>query len=408
MNARLLTVLAAWCVIAHMLPDSHAQARRLIEVRSVVELYAAVENDANRDATLSLSAGTYHISRPLRLLSGMELVGVNRYQDVDRDGVWDRLQGGSWVVDAETVLDAQAMTAEMPIVRDCNADGVSTDNPEPAIVAGHGSRVRGVTIKPPPDGTGIGAAGDLSGDVAVTIEDIVIEGGRRGAVLVNRGCASRRSRLTLALDRTIITGSRVGLTLANFSTDREGIIEGPAIIATIRRNLLTGNETGSEITGGMQGTDGATVEITSAGNRFEHNTAGGMLIRAGASQRTSPGASANGNAVRFSSTNDFFESNGPSAITLIASDRQDTAGENHGNSLIAHITDADIRGASPGVVAIGGRDRGTDANAKSGTGNVVTLSVRAANRPPVSTQTDNDRPARSFPIVPANRVELIP
>jgi hypothetical protein len=407
MNARLLTGLAAWCVIAHTLSDSHAQSRRVIDVKGVAELYAAVEDDANRDATLSLSAGTFHISRPLRLRSGMDLVGANRYQDADGDGVWDRLPGGGWVIDGETILDARAMAAETPIVRDCNADGVDTDNPEPAIVVGRGNRVRGVTIKSP-DGAGIGTASDLSGEATATIEDIVIEGGRRGAVLVNRGCASRRSRLTLALDRTIITGSRVGLTLANFATDRQGVLEGPAIVATIRRNRFTANETGLEVTAGMQGTDGATVEITSIENRFEYDTVGAMLIRAGASQRTSPEASANGNTVRLSSTNDFFESNGPSAITLIASDRQDRAGENHGNRLVAHITDADIKGASPGVVALGGRDRGTDTNAKSGTGNVVTLSVRAVNRPPVSIHTADDDPARSFPIVPANRAELVP
>ena len=411
MNPRWLTVVIVWCVIAPTRLESDGQAQRVIEVTTVAQLYAAVENDANRNATLMVRAGTYLISRPLRLRPGMGLVGANAYEDVDRDGIWDRRPGGGWVVSGETILDARAMMVDSPVTRDCNAGGITTRNPEAAVLIGDGTHVRGVTIRAPPDGVGIGEASDARVAPTAEIEDSVIEGGRRGAVMGNRGCAARGFRSTLGFARNIVVGSGVGLTLANFVTDHDGVVAGPTIVATLRRNRFAGNDTGLAIQGGLQGTDGGIVEVISIENRFENNAAGGIAIRAGASQPTSPGASANGNAVRFFSTDDAFQANGAPAVLLVASDRLAmdgaTGGENHGNRLVAHIVNARIEGASPGVLAIGGRYRGTDANEKSGTGNIVTVLVRAVTRPPVSMQIQADSPARGFSIDPPNRVDVI-
>jgi hypothetical protein len=302
------------------------------------------------------------------------------------------------------------MPVQRPTARDCNQGGVSTDNPEAAVVVGQRNRVRGVTIKSPPEGAGIGEAGEPRAETTVEIEDSVIDGGRRAAVLGNRGCAGRRFRSTLVFNRNVITGSQVGLTLDNFVTDRDGLVEGPSIVATLSRNRFTGNATGLAINGGMQGTDGGRVEVTSLANRFERNSAGGVAIRAGASQATVPAASANGNTVRFVSTNDVLQANGEPALLLIASDRQAigeiAGGENHGNRLEARLTNVTIDGPSPGVHAIGGRYRGADGTAGSGTGNIVSLFVSTGSRPPLSIQADNDLPAPTVRIDPPNRVEV--
>jgi hypothetical protein len=408
-NFRFAGALAAWCVVTAP-SDFEAQTRRIIPIATTAELYAAAESDANRDATLMLRAGTYILSRPLRLRPGMEIAGENRYQDTDRDGVWDALPDGAWVLERETILDARAMPVERPIARDCNPGGVSTGNPEPAVVVGQRNRVRGLTIKSPPEGAGIGEAGEPRAEATVQIEDVVVDGGRRAAVIGNRGCGARRFRSTLAFNRNVITGSQVGLTLANLVTDRDGLVEGPSTVATLRRNRFTRNATGLAINGGMQGTDGGRIDVTSLQNRFEHNSAGAVAIRSGASQPSTPPASANGNTVRFFSTNDVLQANGAPALLFVASDRlamgETTGGENHGNRLEAHLINPSIDGPSPGVHAIGGRYRGADATARSGTGNVVRLFVSRVSALPLSIQSDDDLPARTARIDPPNRVEI--
>ena len=409
--ARLVATLAAVYSLLYLAPGNHPPDSRVIDVGTVAELYAAAESEANRHVTVRIRPGTYVLTRPLRLQQGMHLSGRNRYQDVDRDGVWDQLPGGGWVVRDETTLDARKMTPVRALTHDCNAGGITFENQEPAIVLGSGTRVSGITVRAPGDGAGIGEGINPSVAPTAVVEDSVIEGGRRAVALGNVGCTARRFKSTLTFEQNIVVGSRTGLTLANFVSDRDGIVEGPTIVATIRRNRFEDNETGLSIQGGLQGTDGGIVEVISVENRFEHNAGGGIVIRAGTSQPAAPGASANGNRVRFFSTSDTIQSSGTAAMTIIGSDRLETngttGGENDANQVEAHIVNANVVGSSVGILAVGGRYRGADPAAKAGSANVVTLVLRAAGRPPVSIQTADDSPTPAVRINPANRVVII-
>ena len=111
------------------------------------------------------------------------------------------------------------------------------------------------------------------------------------------------------------------------------------------------------------------------------------------------------NSIHFSSTGDRFVDNGAPAVTLTASDRlvngTMSGGENHDNRVEAEFVNVRIEGAAPGLLAIGGRYRGT--GAKSGTGNVVTLAVRAAGTATPAIQPQDNEPAVDE-VTPPNRV----
>src|SRR5687768_7246912 len=99
---------------------------RVIEVSTVKELYAAVNNPANRDVTVHLAPGTYSLSTTygtgdvlrrnrgaLRLPPGMSLVGSEKRVDTNGDGVPDPVSAATpddfSVPGTQTIIDGSAL-----------------------------------------------------------------------------------------------------------------------------------------------------------------------------------------------------------------------------------------------------------------------------------------------------------
>src|SRR5262245_56742486 len=82
-------VLIGFCQMAR------AQDQPVINVTTVEQLYAAVNDPANADTLIVLAPGVYTLSSTapnqgtLILQPHMGLAGYNEYADVDGDGVWD-------------------------------------------------------------------------------------------------------------------------------------------------------------------------------------------------------------------------------------------------------------------------------------------------------------------------------
>ena len=90
------------CLLIGTAMGAQAANGWVIEVSTVKELYAAVNNSANRDVTVRLAPGTYSLSTTygtgdalrrnrgaLRLPPGMSLVGSEKRVDTNGDGVPD-------------------------------------------------------------------------------------------------------------------------------------------------------------------------------------------------------------------------------------------------------------------------------------------------------------------------------
>ena len=267
-NPSIFSVNRSWLVLARVsvvaalvlwAAPSSARARgRAINVRTVNELYAAVNGSGNRNVTVRLAPGTYVLSnlnrrgepRPnggaLRLQPGMALVGSEERVDSDGDGVPDPVSPETpdefTVPGTETIIDGSGLELPFADRTDCTALDFK-GFPDPVVHIGVRNSLSNLTIfvggnvaiSEPNDPI------DPAGNLSIEITNTVLESSFAVMSFANTQCAARRARSVLTFSHNIVRGGGFfGLNIANFFTgdgNNDGS-EGPATWATITSNLF--------------------------------------------------------------------------------------------------------------------------------------------------------------------------
>ena len=129
-------------------------------MKNVGQLYAAVNNPANRNVTVRLAPGTYLLSTyknngvlrrnrgALRMPPGMSLVGSEKRVDTNGDGVPDPVSDATpddfAVPGTETIIDGSALDLPFEGLFDCAGD--SSGAPNPVIHVGVNNLVSRLTL----------------------------------------------------------------------------------------------------------------------------------------------------------------------------------------------------------------------------------------------------------------------
>ncbi len=300
---------------------------RVIEVNTVKELYAAVNNSANRGVTVHLAPGTYLLSTTtggdvvrrnrgaLRLPPGMSLVGSEKRVDTNGDGVPDPVSAATpddfAVPGTETIIDGSAL--DLPFEQRTDCAGEIFFAPNPVIHVGVNNLISHLTVSAG-NHVGIGEPTndpvDPNGNLSIEVTYSVVEGALGlSMTFANCECAARRARSVLTFSHNVVRGA--GVLIQNFLTGdaTNDHSDGPAIWATVTSNLFY-NTGGLRATGGDKGTDGGSVTLYMSGNVFRS----GLLGRGAVSRFSAP---AIGNRLSVRSESDTFgEAN--SSITLEA------------------------------------------------------------------------------------------
>jgi hypothetical protein len=304
---------ACVCLIGSAMGAQTANAR-VIEVSTVQELYAAVNNSANRDVTVHLAPGTYLLSTTygrndalrrnrgaLRLPPGMSLVGSEKRVDTNGDGVPDPVSAAKpddfSVPGTETIIDGSALDLPFLERRDCT--GVIFNAPNPVIYVGVNNLISHLTVSAG-NHVSIGEPTDdpvdPNGNLSIEVTYSVVEG---TMTFANCGCAARRARSVLTFSHNVVR--RATVLIQNFLTGdaTNNPSNGPAIWATVTSNLFY--TAGLQARGGEQGTDGGSVTLYMSGNVFRNN--GGFLGLGAVSKLAEPAV---GNRLSVRSESDTF------------------------------------------------------------------------------------------------------
>ena len=175
---------------------ARAQDRPIVDVSTVDQLYAAVNDPANADTLIVLAPGVYILSSiapnggTLMLQPHMGLAGYNEYQDVDGDGVWDEVgwpaEGGFPATPAyarpktETIIDGTHLTINAGVIRVGRLDGQQEADNSVSRLTVKGGRPAGMAT----GGAEVSVrALPLGSSIRVT--DCVLEKGQRGILLTS-------------------------------------------------------------------------------------------------------------------------------------------------------------------------------------------------------------------------------
>jgi hypothetical protein len=300
-----------------------AQAPRpVIHVHTVKELYAAVNNPANHDATVRLAPGTYVLStlypqganRPnlgsLRMPPGMSLVGSEKRVDTNGDGVPDPVSDATpddfTVPGTETIIDGSALVLPPDVRTDCA--GETFFAPNPVIHVGVGNTVANLTLIA---GSNIAISEptndpvDPNGNLSMEVTNTVLLSTTLAMGFSNCECAARRARSVLTFTHNVVHDvSFIGVLIQNFLTGdaRIGASDGPTVSATLTSNLFYNNRIAVIANGGNKGTDGGSVTLYMSGNVFRNN-GGNFQGAAGAPGLATPAV---GNRLTVWSDHDTF------------------------------------------------------------------------------------------------------
>jgi len=292
---------------------------RVIEVNTVKELYAAVNNSANRGVTVHLAPGTYLLSTTsgrdvvrrnrgaLRLPPGMSLVGSEKRVDSNGDGVPDPVSAATpddfAVPGTETIIDGSAL--DLPVLQRTDCAGEIFFAPNPVIHVGVNNLISHLTVSAgnhvsigEPTNDPVDPNGNLSMEVTYSVLEGIM-------TFANCECAARRARSVLTFSHNVVRGA-AGVLIQNFLTGdaSNDHSDGPAIWATVTSNLFYNG--GLRATGGDKGTDGGSVTLYMSGNVFRNN--GNFLGLGGVSREGFPPAIGNRLSVR-SESDTFGEAN---------------------------------------------------------------------------------------------------
>jgi len=263
-------------------------SERVINVRTVSQLYSAVNNAGNRGVTVRLAPGTYVLSsvypsgaaRPnqgaLRMPPGMSLIGSEKRVDTNGDGVPDPVSADTpddfTVAGTETVIDGSGL--DLPFEERTDCDGQPFSAPNPVIHVGVNNTVSHLTVVA---GTHVAISEptvpvDPNGNQSMVITYTVLEASFSS--FSNCGCAARRARSTLTFSHNVVHGAQFdGMLIQNFLTGNanNGHSDGPAIWAILTSNLFYNNVKALQVTGAERGTDGGSVTLYMNGNVFRNN-----------------------------------------------------------------------------------------------------------------------------------------
>ena len=293
---------------------------RVIEVNTVKELYAVVNNPANRGVTVHLAPGTYLLSTTtggdvvrrnrgaLRLPPGMSLVGSEKRVDTNGDGVPDPVSAATpddfAVPGTETIIDGSAL--DLPVLQRTDCAGEIFFAPNPVIHVGVNNLISHLTVSAgnhvsigEPTNDPVDPNGNLSMEVTYSVLEGIM-------TFANCECAARRARSVLTFSHNVVRGA-AGVLIQNFLTGdaSNDHSDGPAIWSTLTSNLFY-NIGGLSATGGDKGTDGGSVTLYMSGNVFRNN--GNFLGLGGVSREGFPPAIGNRLSVR-SESDTFGEAN---------------------------------------------------------------------------------------------------
>ena len=272
---------------------------RVIEVSTVKDLYAAVNDSANRGVTVHLAPGKYLLTTTygrenvlrrnrgaLRLQPGMSLMGSEKRVDTNGDGVPDPVSVETpddfSVPGTETIIDGSALDLPFLERRDCA--GEKFNAPNPVIHIGVDNLISHLTVFAG-DHVAIGEPTndpvDPNGNLSMEVTSSVVEGDLGlSMTFVNSECAAQSARSVLTFSHNVVRGS--GVLIANFLTgdatnDHPG---GPAIWATVTSNLFYNTRLALRAIGGAKGTDDGSVTLYMSGNVFRNN--GSNFVGSGA------------------------------------------------------------------------------------------------------------------------------
>lgn len=264
--------------------------RRVINVRTVNQLYAAVNDSANRNVTVRLAPGTYLLSSfknngaprrnqgALRMPPGMSLVGSEKRVDINGDGVPDPVSDETpddfAVPGTETIIDGSALVLPGEATSDCAGETFAI--PNPTIHIGVNNVISHLTVY----AGGNVAIGEPSNNpvdpngMSIKVTNTVLHSTFFGLSFENMGCAARGARSFLTFSHNVVRGSGFhGVMIMNFMTgdssnDRSN---GPATWATLKSNLFYNNGRALRVAGGDRSTDGGSVTLFMRGNVFRNN-----------------------------------------------------------------------------------------------------------------------------------------
>jgi hypothetical protein len=210
--------------------------RRDIKVETVEQLYAVVNNSANRNVTVRLAPGTYLLSSfknngalrrnygALRMPPGMSLVGSEKRVDTNGDGVPDPVSDETpddfTVPGTETIIDGSALTLPVEARSDCVDELFSAR--EPVIQIGVDNLISRLTLFAggnvlisEPGNNPV----DPNGNLSIRITDTVLESSFLVMSFSNSGCAASRARSVLTFSHNVVRGATfIGLLVQNFLT----------------------------------------------------------------------------------------------------------------------------------------------------------------------------------------------
>ena len=325
------TVVACAALVLLASRSSASEHRRVVNVSTVEELYAAVNNDVNRGATVHLAPGAYVLStmdsqgprqnvpRPnhgaLRLQPGMSLVGSEERVDTNGDGVPDPISPDTpddfTVPGTETTIDGSAL--DLPFEERDDCAGEFRFFPDPVIYIGIANSISALSVFSGGNvaiGEPTNDPADPRGNLSIEITSTVVDGAFMS--FANSECTARHARSVLTLSHSVIRGT--GLNIANFYTGdaNDDPSDGPEIRATVSFNLFYNNNRAMRVAGGDEGTDGGSVRLHMRGNVFRNNATN--LFVQGSVQR---GLAVVGNRVSVTSEYDTFGEAPSGSVILI-------------------------------------------------------------------------------------------
>ena len=293
MNAKIFkhyAIFGAACLCLLTASISSAQTaqelRRVINVKTVSQLYAAVNDSANRNVTVRLAPGTYFLSTytknnvlrrnrgALRMPPGMSLVGSEK-RILNGDGVPDPVSDETpdnfTVPGTETIIDGTAL--DLPFEERADCTGLLFSAPNPVIHIGVHNLISHLTVIAGSHvaiGEPTNNPVDPNGNLSMEVRYSVLEG---LMTFANCECAARRARSVLTFSHNVVRGAGLGLLILNFLTGdaSNDASNGPAIWATLTSNLFYNSGRALQVEGGAKGTDGGTLTLDMSGNVFRNN-----------------------------------------------------------------------------------------------------------------------------------------
>jgi hypothetical protein len=359
---------------------------REINVSTVDQLYAAVNNAKNVGATIHLAPGTYVLSatsaegvtRPhggyLRLPPGMSLVGSEERVDSNFDGVPDPVSPTTpddfAVPGTETKIDGSELFSTPKLRADCDGEGYAFG--EAVISISRNNSISFLNIFGGDNGPIAEHQNQVDSNMnhSAKVVNTVLDGGIINVGFSNTGCKSRHARSVLIFSNNVVRNSfSFGLVLVNFSTGSKAneTTSGPEIKATVSYNLFYNHGLAAVTArGGAYGTDGGLVTLEMTGNIFRNNNINFFGFGCGGGRPVS--SSAVGNRLHVTSRFDTFEESAFQSVLLLGFRTVEPVEPQHCRleAEFIHskfVRDKPVKRRAPEISILGSEDGGSDNHA---------------------------------------------